>query len=162
MLVRLVRWIQEIAQEFNQDSTNFVKWPFFQVIYLCVCMRRFYGGPSEKFGQNAWFPLLHRVILDPSLDGQWRIQDFQGGASTPEVGVNLLLLFGIIFAENCMKVGLRRGARPVPPPLPNRPMRDRCVLTQWRICKLDEGDQRRWHFLLTECLLKIMCNKVFY
>ena len=43
--------------------------------------------------------------LDPELvarDLQWQIQDFPEGATTQEWGANLL--FGMIFAENCMKM----------------------------------------------------------
>ena len=53
-----------------------------------------------------------RSRIPPHL--QWRIQDFSGpltGEPTPEGGANLL--FGIIFAENCMKMEkkwTKRGA----------------------------------------------------
>ena len=91
---------------------GFHKLPFSSVLFICMHKKN-WRGSFRKFSQNAWFSLPHGVILDPSLEGQWRIQDFPGGAPTSDVGTNLL--FGIMLAESCMKIGLRQGRVPCVP-----------------------------------------------
>ena len=59
---------------------------------------------------------------------QWRIQDFPDGGSHEPLDLRqnpIYVLFGKIFAENCMKMkefGPRGGSAPLAPPL-DRPMR---------------------------------------
>ena len=73
---------------------------------------------SIETGNGKWVWLHPEAV---ARDLQWRIQDFPEGATTPEWGANLL--FGMISAENCMKMETNWTgdpsflARPLYPPM---------------------------------------------
>ena len=81
------------------------------VLYICQFVDTIVGGDfNSAMGNNI-----------DRKGSQWRIQDFPEAPTPAGLGANLL--FGIIFAENCMKIlkiGLRGACAslaPLGPPL---------------------------------------------
>ena len=123
---------------------------FFQVFYLCVCMRRFGTGPSENFDKMHDSP----PPGNPGCAPGWSVADpcFPRGGRhhQPIIWHNIWRKLN----ENWTETG---GVR-CPPQSANEGIYIGTVADTkagWR-------RPRQMTFLLTECMLKMMYNKVFY